>query len=107
MCGMMLVEWQPDNRPVPTFHAPAESPMEDRPTTLKTYQTYIDGKGVDAASGKTLQSYDPYTGEPWALIPECDKVDVDRAVEAASRALGRGSWQKMRPTERVKVLRRL
>ena len=57
-----------------------------------TYQTYIDGKWVDAASGKTFQTFDPYTGEPWALIPECDKADVDRAVEAASRAFetGRG-----------------
>ena len=50
-----------------------------------TYQTYIDGKWVDAASGKTFQTFDPYTGEPWATVPECDKVDVDRAVEAASR----------------------
>ena len=53
--------------------------MQDRPAKLMTYQTYIDGKWVDAASGKTFQTFDPYTGEPWALIPECDKVDADRA----------------------------
>jgi aldehyde dehydrogenase (NAD+) len=69
--------------------------MQDRPATLKAYQTYIDGKWVDAASGKTFQTFDPYTGEPWALIPECDKADVDRAVEAASRAFESGPWPKM------------
>jgi hypothetical protein len=52
-----------------------------------TYQTYIDGKWVDSATGKTFQTFDPYTGEPWAAVPECGKVDVDRAVEAASRAV--------------------
>jgi succinate-semialdehyde dehydrogenase/glutarate-semialdehyde dehydrogenase len=72
-----------------------------------TYQTYIDGKWVDAASGKTFQTFDPYTGEPWALIPECDKVDVDRAVEAASRAFETGPWPKMTPTARGKIMRRI
>jgi aldehyde dehydrogenase (NAD+) len=82
--------------------------MQDRPTApLKTYQTYIDGKWVDAASGKTFQTFDPYTGEPWALIPECDKVDVDRAVEAASRAFESGPWPKMTPTARGKIMRRI
>ena len=57
--------------------------MLDRPTKLQEYQTYIDGKWCSAASGKRFESYDPYTGEPWALIPECDASDVDRAVEAA------------------------
>jgi acyl-CoA reductase-like NAD-dependent aldehyde dehydrogenase len=67
----------------------AEDAMQDRPTKLAEYKTYIDGKWADAASGKTFQTFDPYTGEPWALIPECDKADVDRAVEAAARAWGR------------------
>ena len=38
--------------------------MLDRPTKLQEYQTYIDGKWVDAVSGKKFQTYDPYTGEP-------------------------------------------
>ena len=59
--------------------------MLDRPTKLTEYQTYIDGKWCEATSGKKFQTHDPYTGEPWALIPECDAKDVDRACEAASR----------------------
>jgi len=72
-----------------------------------SYQTYIDGKWVDAASGKTFQTFDPYTGEPWAAIPECEKIDVDRAVEAASRAFEAGPWPNMTPTERGKIMRRI
>ena len=50
--------------------------MQDRPTKLREYQTYIDGKWCEAASGKKFQTHDPYTGEPWALIPECDAKDA-------------------------------
>jgi len=81
--------------------------MQDRPTKLKEYQTYIDGKWCDAASGKKFQTHDPYTGEPWALIPECDAKDVDRACEAAWRAFDKGPWATMTQTARGKVLRRI
>ena len=81
--------------------------MLDRTAKLKTYQTYIDGRWIDAASGKTFETCDPYTGQPWALIPECDKVDVDQAVEAASRAFERGPWPKMTPSARGKIMRRI
>ena len=43
--------------------------MLDRPTRLQEYQTYIDGKWCSASSGKRFETCDPYTGEPWALIP--------------------------------------
>jgi acyl-CoA reductase-like NAD-dependent aldehyde dehydrogenase len=81
--------------------------MLDRTAKLKTYQTYIDGRWIDAASGKTFETCDPYTGQPWALIPECDKVDVDQAVDAASRAFERGPWPKMTPSARGKIMRRI
>jgi (Z)-2-((N-methylformamido)methylene)-5-hydroxybutyrolactone dehydrogenase len=81
--------------------------MLDRPAELKAFQTYIGGKWVDAASGKTFQTFDPYSGEPWALIPECDKVDVDRAVEAAAQAFDSGPWCTLTQTARGKALRRI
>ena len=81
--------------------------MLDRTAKLKTYQTYIDGRWIDAASGKTFETCDPYTGQPWALIPECDKVDVDQAVDAASRAFERVLWPKMKPSARGKIMRRI
>jgi (Z)-2-((N-methylformamido)methylene)-5-hydroxybutyrolactone dehydrogenase len=81
--------------------------MLDRTTTLQNYQTYIDGVWTDAASGKTFETLDPYTGQPWALIPECDNTDVDLAVEAAHRAFHAGPWPKMTPTARGKIMRRI
>src|SRR5581483_8835700 len=84
-----------------------EDPMLDRPTKLVEYQTYIDGKWCEASTGKKLQSFDPYTGEPWALIPECDARDVDRACEAAWRAFDKGPWPAMTQTARGKLMRRI
>ena len=64
--------------------------MQDRPTKLKEYQTYIDGKWCDAASGKTFQTFDPYTGEPWALIPECDQATWTAPARRPARAFDNG-----------------
>ena len=81
--------------------------MLDTPVKLHRYQTYIDGEWVDAASGKTFETFDPYAGKPWALIPECDATDVARAVEAAHRAFETGPWPAMSPTGRGKMMRRI
>ena len=51
--------------------------------------------------------WDPYTGEPWALIPECDAKDVGTACEAAWRAFDKGPWPAMSQTARGKLLRRI
>ena len=42
----------------------------------------------------TFESVDPYTGEPWAVVPEATKADVDDAVRAA-RAAFNGEWTAM------------
>ncbi len=81
--------------------------MQETVSELRKFQTYIDGQWAGAQSGKTFESLDPYTGEPWALIPECDARDCDRAVEAASRAFENGPWPALTPTARGKVLRRI
>jgi len=46
----------------------------------------INGKVVDAASGKTFPTYNPATGEVLAHIAEGDREDIDRAVKAARAA---------------------
>lgn len=81
--------------------------MQDAPTGLKTFQTYIDGKWVDSVSGKRLLTSDPYTGKPWAEIPECEAADVNNAVEAAYRAFDNGPWARMTQTARGRVLRKI
>ena len=67
----------------------------------------IDGKWVEAASGKTLTTYDPATEEPLAEVPAGEKEDVDRAVRAARRAFESGPWRRMTPSERGRALWKL
>ncbi|MGI9521233.1 MAG: aldehyde dehydrogenase [Hyphomicrobiaceae bacterium] len=81
--------------------------MQDTPTGLKTYLTYIDGQWVDANSGKRLLTSDPYTGQPWAEVPDCDATDVDRAATAAYRAFDEGPWPKLTQTARGRMLRKI
>jgi phenylacetaldehyde dehydrogenase len=70
------------------------------------HKMLIDGKLVDAASGKTFSSYNPATGEVLAQVPEGDKEDINRAVTAARRAF-EGSWRKVTPSERGRMLWKL
>lgn len=70
-------------------------------------QAFINGQFVDAASGKTFATENPATGKTLAEIAECDKEDVDRAVQAARRSFESGAWSKMSPTGRKEVLLRL
>jgi acyl-CoA reductase-like NAD-dependent aldehyde dehydrogenase len=54
----------------------------------------------------TFESIDPYTGEPWATVPEATRADVDDAV-AAARAAFEGEWGALTGTARGRLLRRL
>ena len=76
-------------------------------TDLKKYQMYINGSYVDPVSGDWLESYNPYTGKPWALIPRGNAEDVNRAVEAAHKAFTSGPWPTMIPSQRGILLRKL
>jgi (Z)-2-((N-methylformamido)methylene)-5-hydroxybutyrolactone dehydrogenase len=75
--------------------------------TLEKYQTVIDGRWVDSASGNTFETDNPYTGKPWALIPRCTAEDVDRAVRAAHAAFTSGPWPKLTASQRGALLRKL
>ncbi|RWA65928.1 aldehyde dehydrogenase [Mesorhizobium sp.] len=69
------------------------------------FKNYIDGAFVEAAA--TFDSIDPSTGTPWATMPAAGVADVDRAVEAAHRALRSGPWASLTATARGKLLVRL
>ncbi|HTG19776.1 MAG TPA: aldehyde dehydrogenase family protein, partial [Reyranella sp.] len=66
----------------------------------------IDGKWVDAASGKTFETRNPATGELLARVAEGDAEDINRAVAAARRAFN-GPWSRMKPNERQLLLLKL
>lgn len=72
---------------------------------MKTYQNFVDGSFVDAVAGAREEIIDPSTETPIASVPTGDEHDVDRAVEAASRAFE--TWQDSTPGERSMLLFRL
>jgi aldehyde dehydrogenase (NAD+) len=71
------------------------------------YRNLLAGRRVDSAADETLESFDPYTGGPWALIPRCRTPDVDAAVDAAHKAFYSSAWRGLTPTARGKLLLRL
>jgi len=74
---------------------------------LASYQMFIGGKWVDASSGETFESVNPYTGAAWATVPRASHADVDAAVRAARQAFDEGPWGRLTGTERARLMRRL
>ncbi len=74
--------------------------------TPRRYQLFIDGKWVDAESGKTFETPNPATGATLAEVAEGDKADIDKAVAAARRAY-EGKWSKMSARDRGRLLYKL
>ena len=68
---------------------------------------FIDGKWVEAASGKTFPTYNPATGEVLAQVAEGDREDIDRAVKAARKAFESGPWPDMTPSQRGRLIWKL
>ena len=74
---------------------------------MEKHRHYIGGEFVEPSSGKYLESFDPYLGEPWALVAQGNAADVDRAVGAAHRAFTDGAWPGLNASQRGGRLRRL
>ena len=68
---------------------------------------FIDGKWVEAASGKTFPTYNPATGEVLAQVAEGDREDIERAVKAARRAFESGAWPEMSASQRGRLIWKL
>jgi (Z)-2-((N-methylformamido)methylene)-5-hydroxybutyrolactone dehydrogenase len=66
---------------------------------------FIGGEWVDARSGATFESVNPFTGRPWATVPRGGTEDVEAAVRAARGAFE--TWGRTTATARAKLLRRL
>jgi aldehyde dehydrogenase (NAD+) len=73
---------------------------------LEQFRMLIAGKAVDAISGNTFESQNPYTGGPWAQVPDGGPEDIDAAVAAARAALD-GEWGNLTGFARGALLRRL
>ena len=74
---------------------------------MHTYQHFIDNQYVDPIDGEWMDTINPYTGQAWARVPKGSAKDVDRAVQAAKRAMQTGPYARMSPSERGKMMLRL
>jgi acyl-CoA reductase-like NAD-dependent aldehyde dehydrogenase len=72
---------------------------------MEKFKMWIDGKWVDAGSGKTFRTYNPATGEEVAEVPLADLSDVDKAVAAARKALP--EWSARTQAERSTIVNRI
>jgi phenylacetaldehyde dehydrogenase len=73
----------------------------------KPRKMLINGKWVNATSGKTFPTYNPATGEVLALVAEGDRQDIEEAVRAARKAFDQGPWRKMTASERGRLIWKL
>jgi acyl-CoA reductase-like NAD-dependent aldehyde dehydrogenase len=70
-------------------------------------KAFIGGEWVSAASGATFATRDPGTGAVLAEVPAMGAADVDRAVQAATKAFRTSGWAEMSSSERGVLLHRL
>jgi acyl-CoA reductase-like NAD-dependent aldehyde dehydrogenase len=81
---------------------------EAKPPAIVYNKLFINGKFVDAVSGKTFATLNPATGEVLAHVAEADAADVDIAVKAAKDAFKRGSpWRTMDASARGHLLMKI
>jgi succinate-semialdehyde dehydrogenase / glutarate-semialdehyde dehydrogenase len=87
----------------PMLNPASALPLKD-PTLLRQANC-IDGKWVEADSGRTLLVNNPATGERVGEVPAMGAAETRRAIEAADRALH--AWRGMLAKERAAILRKL
>ncbi len=83
----------------PTAPLPLKDPSLFRQACL------VDGKWVEAASGKTLAVRNPATGDVLGTVPAFAASETRAAIEAAHRAFP--TWRALTAKERAGTLRRL
>jgi acyl-CoA reductase-like NAD-dependent aldehyde dehydrogenase len=58
---------------------------------------FIDGKFVDAKSGKKFETVNPANDEVIAAVALGDAEDIDRTVTSGRRAFKSGVWSRTDP----------
>ena len=81
------------------------SPLPLKDPTLFRQANCIDGKWVQADSGRTLLVRNPATNEAIGEVPALGAAETRRAIEAAARAWP--AWRALLAKERGAILRKL
>jgi acyl-CoA reductase-like NAD-dependent aldehyde dehydrogenase len=74
---------------------------------VRTVRNFIDGEWTLAASGETIDSVDPATGDLVAVAPASGVADLDLAIAAARRTFDAGIWPTSSGRERAAILHEL
>lgn len=72
---------------------------------MERFQNTVGGR--QAESRAWFESFDPYTGKPWALISSDCAAEVDAAVAAARAVFRSPAWAGLTASARGKLLLRL
>jgi len=67
-------------------------------------QLFLNGKFVDASSGKSFPVVNPATEQTLEEVSEADARDIDLAVTAARKAADEGKWRTMGPADRARLM---
>src|SRR5690349_4502442 len=94
------------------INTPISSTIERVPASVREWLSkprpmLIDGKWVQAKSGKVFDVQDPATEMLLARVAEGDAADIDAAVRAARKALEQGPWGRMSPSARGRIIHRI
>jgi succinate-semialdehyde dehydrogenase/glutarate-semialdehyde dehydrogenase len=81
------------------------SPLPLKDPTLFRQANYVDGKWIQADSGRTQVVKNPSTGEAIGEVPALGAAETRRAIEAAHRAFP--AWRAMLAKERSAIIRKL
>ncbi len=73
-------------------------------TYLEPLGNMIGGEWRTARSGETLPVEDPATGRPFSQIPASGAADIDDAIASARSTLRSGSWSRLQPSERGRIM---
>jgi acyl-CoA reductase-like NAD-dependent aldehyde dehydrogenase len=73
----------------------------------REHELLIDGAHAPAADGRTFETLDPATARPITTVAQAGPEDVDRAVQAARRALENGPWRSLSAADRGRAISRL
>jgi acyl-CoA reductase-like NAD-dependent aldehyde dehydrogenase len=69
---------------------------------LEHHSMVVGGEPVDAVSGDVMKIASPTNNEAYATVPRAAEADVDRAVEASSKAFP--AWSRTTPSKRTALM---
>ena len=60
---------------------------------MKEFGLFINGRFEAAEGGKTMETVNPATEEPWAKVGLASRNDVRKAIAAAKKSFDSGVWR--------------